>query len=180
MDGSSSSSSGSARGFDIPAPASRPMTGADSASSSVFDSHSPRVPLARKSGSNGSVPPASERRRHRSKNVSVGHGDGAGLVAVAVAGIEGGGAGEAGGVMSMQFKDTANDMEDEERETLLSLLSGAYTQVKLCLQEYIYIYAARVYINMLFGSLLAAVSQLSREENLYRYLYFSSSARGVT
>lgn len=31
---------------------------------------------------------------------------------------------------TMSFRDTANTMEDDERETLLSLLSGAYGQVR--------------------------------------------------
>lgn len=92
------------------------------------------MPLGRKIGSNGSIPPPAERQRHsQSKSVSNGHGNGLGLVAATVAGFEGerGGSREVGRVEAVPFKDTANDMEDEERETLLSLLSGAYTQVRV-------------------------------------------------
>lgn len=34
------------------------------------------------------------------------------------------------GEEGMSFRDTTNTMEDDERETLLSLLSGAYSQVR--------------------------------------------------
>lgn len=125
---------GASRGMEIPAPASRPglMPSGDSTSGSMFDVQSPGRASHSRRASNGHVPgaPPVERSRRRNRNTSMGNGDGSSMVAAAVAG---GGAGWAQAVEAgMSFKDTSDTMEDNERETLLSLLTGAYSQVRVC------------------------------------------------
>lgn len=62
--------------------------------------------------------PPSERRRRRSRSASREE--------------------EEGG--SLSFRSTATPMEDEERETLLSLLTGAYSQVRTMCGNLIFVW----------------------------------------
>lgn len=143
------------RGGDIPAPSNRPgMVSADSASGSMYDggssspvritshirrnsnapAHGNIIGNGNGQGNGSSNGPAPGHRRRGSRHSSMAQGEGSAIVAAAVSG---GGGGwkedeEKAGIAvapPTPFKDTSDNMDDDERETLMSLLTGAYLQV---------------------------------------------------